>query len=44
MTAAGALRGGAEGWRRYGVESFTCLQLTAAARHSIATGAAIVFC
>ncbi|OPG08658.1 hypothetical protein [Microbispora sp. GKU 823] len=35
---------GAEGWRRYGVESFTCLQVMAAARHSIVTGAAIVFC
>ncbi|KAB8184627.1 hypothetical protein [Microbispora catharanthi] len=35
---------GAEGWRRYGVESFTCLQVMAAARHSVATGAAIVLC
>ncbi len=35
---------GAEGWRRYGVESFTCLQVMAAARHSIGTGAAIVLC
>ncbi|GAA0969509.1 hypothetical protein GCM10009555_016770 [Acrocarpospora macrocephala] len=33
-----------EGWQRYGVESFTCLQLMAAARQSIATGAAVVFC
>ncbi|MGW5260354.1 hypothetical protein ACWEQG_05215 [Microbispora sp. NPDC004025] len=33
-----------EGWQRYGVESFTCLQLMAAARQSIATGAAMVFC
>jgi hypothetical protein len=31
-------------WKRYGVESFTCLRLHAAAKHSIATGAAVVFC
>lgn len=31
-------------WERYGVESFTCLRLIAAAEHSIRTGAAIVFC
>lgn len=37
-------KAGKEGWRRYGVESFTCLQLMAAARQSIATGAAMVFC
>ncbi len=37
-------RAALEGWHQYGVESFTCLQLMAAARHSIATGAAMVFC
>jgi hypothetical protein len=31
------------GWRRYGTESYACLQLLRAASHSIATGAAIVF-
>ncbi|GGU99091.1 hypothetical protein GCM10010182_15000 [Actinomadura cremea] len=34
----------AEVWRRHGVESYTCLQLISAAEHSIATGAALVFC
>jgi hypothetical protein len=33
-----------ESWERYGVESFGCLRLIQAARHSIATGAAIAFC
>ncbi|MEV1198524.1 hypothetical protein [Microbispora rosea] len=37
-------RAALEGWQQYGVESFTCLQLMAAARQSIATGAAMVFC
>lgn len=32
------------GWRRYGVESYGCLRLMQAARHSLATGAAIAFC
>ncbi|MEU1537476.1 hypothetical protein ABZ461_05000 [Actinacidiphila glaucinigra] len=32
-----------EGWRRYGVESYVCLQLLQAAKLSIATGAAIAF-
>jgi hypothetical protein len=31
-------------WQKYGVESFTCIRLLNAARHSIETGAAIVFC
>jgi hypothetical protein len=31
-------------WKRYGVESFTCLRLHAAAMHSLETGAALVFC
>jgi hypothetical protein len=30
-------------WKRYGVESFTCLRLYVAAQRSIETGAAIVF-
>ncbi|SEM39467.1 hypothetical protein [Nonomuraea pusilla] len=36
------LPGGAA-WRRHGVAAFTCLQLIAAARHSVGTGTAIVF-
>ncbi|MEU9402710.1 hypothetical protein [Streptomyces sp. NPDC048242] len=31
----------AEGWQRYGVESYVCLQLIRAAKLSVATGAAI---
>lgn len=31
-------------WKRYGVESFTCVVLREACRRSMATGAAIVFC
>lgn len=34
---------GEERWRRYGVESFTCLRLMAACEASMRTGAAIVF-
>lgn len=34
---------GTEGWQRYGVESLTCLRLYQAAKHSVETGAAIVF-
>jgi hypothetical protein len=34
----------AGGWQRYGVESFGCLRLIHAAKHSTATGAAIAFC
>ncbi|MFI9787516.1 hypothetical protein ACIHEI_29040 [Kitasatospora sp. NPDC051984] len=33
-----------EGWRRYGTESFICLQLMRAARHSVETGAVMAFC
>lgn len=33
-----------EGWQRYGVESDGCLRLIRAAKHSVATGAAIAFC
>ncbi|MGI5133719.1 hypothetical protein [Streptomyces sp. CA-106110] len=32
-----------EGWQRYGVESYVCLQLLQVAKLSIATGAAIAF-
>jgi hypothetical protein len=31
-------------WQRYGVESYTCLQLHCACEHSLRHGAAIVFC
>lgn len=31
-------------WKRYGVESYVCLRLYHAAKHSIAHGALIVFC
>ncbi|WP_143686883.1 hypothetical protein [Streptomyces sp. TLI_171] len=34
----------AEGWRRYGTESFICLQLMKAAEHSVRTGAVLAFC
>ncbi len=43
----GALEGedaGPEPWRRYGTESFICLQLMRAARHSVETGAVMAFC
>lgn len=33
-----------EGWQRHGVESYGCLQLLRAAKFSISTGSAIVFC
>lgn len=33
-----------KGWQRYGIESYVCLRLIHAAKHSIATGAAIAFC
>lgn len=35
---------GEQKWQRYGVESFTCIRLLNAAKLSIETGAAIVFC
>ena len=31
-------------WKKYGVESFVCLRLLHAAKYSIETGAAVVFC
>ncbi len=31
-------------WQRYGIESYTCLQLLRASEHSMKTGALIVFC
>jgi len=34
----------AEGWERYGVEAYVCLQLLRAAALSVATGSAIAFC
>ena len=34
----------AEGWQRYGIESYGCQRLIQAAEHSIASGAAIAFC
>jgi hypothetical protein len=34
---------GESGWRRYAVESYTCLALIKACRASVATGAAVVF-
>ncbi|MEV7525907.1 hypothetical protein [Streptomyces sp. NPDC091371] len=39
--AADAEEPATEGWQRYGVESYVCLQLLHAAKLSIATGAAI---
>ncbi|MGV9786701.1 hypothetical protein [Streptomyces sp. NPDC003435] len=41
--AADAEEPAAEGWQRYGVESYVCLQLLHAAQLSVSTGAAIVF-
>ena len=37
-------QGKGEGWQAYGVEVYTALQLAAASRVSIQTGAALVFC
>ena len=37
-------QGQGEGWRRYGVEAFTCMRLLRAAELSVQRGAAIVFC
>jgi hypothetical protein len=42
--ACDAVTPAAEGWQRYGIESYGCLRLIGAAKHSIATGAAIAFC
>src|SRR5438034_7049759 len=36
-------QGEGERWRRYGVETFTCVRLLAAARESLRRGAAVVF-
>jgi hypothetical protein len=44
LGACDANTSAAEGWRRYGIESYGCLRLIHAAQHSIATGAAIAFC
>jgi hypothetical protein len=35
---------GKELWQRYGVESFCCIHLLHACRHSLSSGAALVFC
>jgi hypothetical protein len=40
---ASANQGEGEDWRRYGVESFTCVRLLAAARASAERGAAVTF-
>jgi hypothetical protein len=42
--AAGAETPASEGWRRYGVETYGCLQLLRAAELSVRTGSAIAFC
>lgn len=44
LEAAQAQDPAAEGWRRYGVESLSCVRLAAACEASLATGAALVFC
>jgi hypothetical protein len=41
--AADAETPATEGWQRYGVESYVCLQLLRAAELSVATGSAIAF-
>lgn len=41
--AAADAQGAGEGWRRYGIESFTCVRLLRAAELSVARGAAIEF-
>lgn len=41
--AADAEKPATEGWQRYGVESYVCLQLLHAAKLSISTGSAIAF-
>lgn len=43
LWTAAANQGSGTGWRRYGIESFTCARLRDAARRSVATGAAILF-
>ncbi|GAB2814105.1 hypothetical protein GCM10027176_18340 [Actinoallomurus bryophytorum] len=42
--AADAGTSAGDGWQRYGIESFVCLRLIHAAKHSVQTGAAIAFC
>ena len=36
-------QGKGEGWKRYGIESFTCVRLMRACEASVASGAAVVF-
>jgi hypothetical protein len=43
LAEASEEQGDGEGWKRYGVESFTCVRLLAAARASLDRGAAVVF-
>jgi hypothetical protein len=43
VLAAAEEQGVGEGWRAYGVESLTCVQLLDAARASVSRGAAVVF-
>lgn len=44
LEAAAAETPADAGWQRYGTESYVCLQLINAAKHSLKTGAAIAFC
>ena len=43
LCVASEEQGRGEGWRRYGVEAFTCVRLLAAARASLERGAAVAF-
>jgi hypothetical protein len=43
LREAADAQGQGEGWARYGVEAFTCVQLLAACEASVAAGAALVF-
>jgi hypothetical protein len=44
LGACEAKASAAEGWQRYGIESYGCLRLIQAAKRSVATDAAIAFC
>jgi len=43
LWSASEEQGAGDGWRQYGVESFTCVRLLAAARESVQRRAAVVF-
>lgn len=43
VVEAAESQGEGEGWRKYGIEAFSCLQLIEACRRSISTGAAVAF-